>query len=491
MTVPDWLDESFASTRAPMTITDRQDKPAASSRAGQLSRRLADAVYVILLWALVLLAGWHLARHEIYWDWSSTGRNVLSTESLEVLSALQSPLTLRVFVAPDHPLVREIEQVLMRYRRASDKVKVDYIDPIRAPELAREFDVRLLGQLVLDYQGRRESLARLDEPTLTNAIARLSQTRAPWIALLEGHGERSPSGGTGRDIGRLGQWLEQRGFRLQPVDLARLSRIPTNTDVLVLSTPSIALFPGEAEALIDYVSAGGNLLWLLDPGDWLGFAPLAEALGIERLPGQIVDAAGSAFDVAAPNVAVVADWPAHALWQGLGAPAFFPGAVAFAPDLASRLAPDWQLVAELASGEQSWNETGPIRGKIARDADLGEQPGPLPFLLALKRAVPSALRAGGGAMAASALAEQRLVLVGDGDFLSNAALERGANRELGLRLLRWLGGEELMEAKADHNDQPLALTTGQAFAISLFALVILPLGFLLLALASVWRRRHG
>lgn len=455
------------------------------------SRRLADGVYVILLWALVLLAGWHLARHEIYWDWSSSGRNVLSGESLEVLSRLEAPLELRVFVSPNHPLAREIEQVLMRYRRASDLVSVAYIDPVRAPELARALDVRLLGQLVLEYQGRRESLARLDEATLTNAIARLSQTRAPWIALLEGHGERGPGGGSGRDIGRFAQWLEQRGFRLQPVDLARLSRIPANTDVLVLSTPSIALFPGEVEALIDYVASGGNLLWLLDPGDWQGFAPLAGALGIERLPGQIVDAAGSALGVDSPNVAVVADWPAHPLWQGLGAPAFFPGVQAFAPDSAARLAPNWQLVAELASSGQSWNETGAIRGKIGRDAELGEQSGPLPFLLAMTRPVPSALRASGGAMAASALAEQRLVLIGDGDFLSNAALERGANRELGLRLLRWLGGEELIGADAEVGEQSFVLTDAQALALGLFALVILPLGFLLLALGSYWRRRHG
>ncbi|WPL19582.1 gliding-associated putative ABC transporter substrate-binding component GldG [Thiorhodovibrio winogradskyi] len=463
---------------------------APNKRPSRVSRRLADAVYVVLLWTLVLLAGWHLARHEIYWDWSSAGRNRLSNESLEVLSALEAPLKVRVFIAPEHPLVREIEQILMRYRRASDLVRVEYIDPMRAPELARQHDVRLLGQMLLEYQDRHEPLVRLDETSLTNAIARLTLTQAPWIALLEGHGERSPGGGTGRDIGRFGQWLEQRGFRLQQIDLARLSRIPSNTDVLILSTPAIALFPGEVDALMDYVAAGGNMLWLLDPGDWLGFQPLADLLGIDRLPGQIVDAAGSAFDVAAPNVAVVSDWPSHPLWQGLGAPAFFPGVAAFAPESLASLAPSWQLVTALESSAQSWNETGPIQGKIAREPELGELAGPLPFALAMTRQVPSALRAGGSEMAASALGEQRLMLIGDGDFLSNAALERGANRALGLRLLRWLSGVELVATEASPDDAPLALTPGRAFVLSVLALVVLPFGFLLLALFAYWRRRH-
>ncbi|MBK1648174.1 GldG family protein [Rhabdochromatium marinum] len=453
-----------------------------------LGRRLADLVYVLLLMAVVVLAGWHLARHDIYWDWSSAGRNGLSRESLDVLAGLEAPLKLRVFVASDHPLAREIEQVLMRYRRASDQVQVEYIDPIHAPEQARHFDVQRLGQLVLEYQGRRESLIRLDEAALTNAIARLSLTQAPWIAILEGHGERSPSGGTGRDIGRLARWLEQRGFRLQQVDLARLSRIPSNTAVLLLSTPVIELFPGEVEALIEYVATGGNLLWLLDPGDWQGYEPLAQALGISRLPGQIVDASGDAFDVETPSVVVISDWPEHPLWQGLSAPAFFPGTLAFA----SGMAPAWQSITTLHSSEQSWNETGPIRGQITRDASRDEAPGPLTFAQILTRPVPNALRAGGAAaMDSSALGEQRLVLIGDGDFLSNAALERGANRALGLRLLRWLSGVELMLTNTQNTEPPLSLTPERAFALSLFALVMLPCGLLTLAVLTHWRRRHA
>lgn len=460
---------------------------------GAGARRLADLVYVLLLWTLVLLAGWHLARQPLYWDLTGSGRNRLNQHSLEQLRELQAPLEVRVFVAPEHPLAREIEQVLMRYRRASDLVHVEYIDPIRSPELAHEFDVRLLGQLVLEYRGRRERLSRLDEATLTHAIGRLTLARTPWIAVLEGHGERSPSSGTGRDIGRFAQWLEHQGFRLQTVDLARVSAIPANTDVLVLSVPVIDLFPGEVEALIDYVAAGGHLLWLLDPGDWRGFAPLAEAIGLRTLPGRIVDAAGSALGVDSPDEIVLGDWPDHPLWAGLGAPVFFAGVLAFAPDVDIGLAPGWQVLTGLQSSPLSWNETGPIQGRIARDPAAGEVAGPLPFALVVTREVSGTLRLGGAAMPASALAEQRVVVIGDGDFLSDAGLERGANRALGLRLVRWLSGLEPLATPGTGQEQqrPLALTPARALLLSVFALIVLPFGFLLCALLTYWSRRHS
>jgi len=110
-------------------------------------------------------------------------------------------------------VARAIEQLLARYRKHSAYLSVDYVDPQRFPERARDADVDLIGQLVLDYRGRRETLYSLGESPLTNAIARLTRPSSPWVAVLEGHGERAISGAAGADIGRFAQLLNQRGFR--------------------------------------------------------------------------------------------------------------------------------------------------------------------------------------------------------------------------------------------------------------------------------------
>ena len=477
----------------------------------RLQRLAADSLFALLLLSILLLAGWHTARHEHYWDWTSSGRNSLSSESIAVLGALEEPLHITVFAAPEHRVGRAAEQLLARYRQQRPDLLVDYADPQRFPEQARDANVQLIGQLVVDYQGRREMLSVLSESALTNAIARLTKPEAPWVAVLEGHGERAISGGAGPNLGRFAQLLHQRGYRLLPLDLARAPAIPTNVDLLLLSMPSIALFPGEAEALLDYVQAGGNLLWLMDPttpdDGLLGLESLAEQLGVRPLPGQIVDAAASEQGLDSPTFAIVEHWPEHPLGRGLTRAAIFPGSLAFS-DL---IAPDWQLATTLATGELSWNETGPVRGEIARDEGAGERPGPLALALVLTRPAPATATLAAAPASASApqpgpgpepapISEpdarpipeprQRIIIVGDGDFLSNAHLGNGINEALALRMVRWLAGREDLVSVPDpiSDTDSLILAPVRGWAIVGGGLFALPALLAALGIAIRWQR---
>jgi len=562
------IDEPRPVDRAP------DDEPRGSALIGDeprlrdwpgLQRLAADLLFALLLLGILLLAGWHAARHEHYWDWTSSGRNSLSSESIAVLDALEEPLHITVYAASEHRVGRAAEQLLARYRQQRPDLLVDYADPQRFPEQARDANVQLIGQLVLDYQGRRETLSVLNESALTNAIARLSRPRAPWVAVLEGHGERAISGGAGPNLGRFAQLLHQRGYRLLPLDLARAPAIPTNVDLLLLSQPSIALFPGEAEALLDYVQAGGNLLWLLDPTSpddgLLGLEPLAERLGLGVLPGQIVDAAASAHGLDSPTFAIVEAWPEHPLGRGLTRAAIFPGSLAFS----DRIAADWRLAATLATGNLSWNETGPVRGEIARDEGAGERPGPLALALVLTRpaaeaktlttasaatsppeqragqepaqrpgqepaqgpgqqpvqrpgqqpaqrpgqepdqrseqkADPGSTRAAPARPAAVPISapdqgsapkpQQRIIIVGDGDFLSNAHLGNGINEALALRLVRWLAGREDLVSVPDpiSDTDSIRLAPVRGWAIVGVGLFALPALLAALGIAIRWQR---
>jgi hypothetical protein len=449
-----------------------------------LSRRIADSVLVVLLMAVVLQAGWLAARHDRWWDWTSSARNSLSAETLAVLDDLGDGLRITVYAPEDHRISRAVEQLVMRYRRRRPDIVTEYIDPQRAPEAARADDVRLLGQLVLSYQGRRETLERLSEPTLTNAIARLMLEHRPWVGVLEGHGERSITGSAGPDLGRLGQLLVQRGYRLLPLDLARQPSIPENLDLLLLSTPSIALFPGEAEALVSYLEAGGNLLWLLDPGPMNGLEPVAAALGLEPLPGQIVDAAASRLKLDTPTTALVEEWPAHPLGEGMDGPALFPGSIAFA----GRVAPGWVLDTTLVTGPQSWNETGPVRGTIDQDPSLGEQRGPLPLALVLTRPRPARTAPSSASAAAD---EQRVIVVGDGDFVSNLYLDQGANRILGQRMVQWLSGRTGLVPVPERTLDTASFTLSPLRGTLIFAAALIGLPALLLGAGLVIRWRRG
>lgn len=436
---------------------DRQQQP------NRLERRIADGFFYALLAAAVLLAGWLSARDERYWDWTRTGRNTLSAESAQVVATLDAPLRITVFLDPGHPLAKRIEPLLARYRNAGARLEVRFLDPHLFPDQARAAEISLLGQTQLEYRNRRESLAELSETALTAAIARLARQHRPWVLFLEGHGERAWNGEAGTDIGRLGQVLQQRGYRLRALDLTAEQQIPPEADLVVLSTPAIALFPGETRHLTDYLSSGGNLLWLMDPGDLNGLEALADALGITPLPGVLVDANVQRLNIDDPRIVMIEDYPDHALTRGLTSPSLFPGSLAFLPVAA----PDWTVETPLQTLENSWNETSPIRGEISRSDGRSELPGPLPLALALTRTVSEGRT-------------QRLLLIGDGDFLSNAHLGNGANRTLGLRMMQWLTAPEGSEVPAATAaaDRMLQLSRSAVLVLGGGSLVVLPVLFL-------------
>jgi hypothetical protein len=442
-----------------------------------IERPLVDGLFVLLLLACVIAVGWLVARHDQYWDWTRERGNTLTPESLAIIQRLDSPLSLTVFVDQQTPLGQTIERLLARYRSALPGLQVRYLDPQRFPELAREARVINPGQIVLEYRGRRETLNEVGERAVTAAIARLATTNSPWVAVLEGHGERRIAGDGPADLGRFGQELKELGLLPRGLDLTVVPDVPANARLILLSLPEIALFPGEAEGLARYLDRGGNLILLLDPGPLNGLETVLYRLGVSLLPGAVVDNKTAEFAALPQTVAVISTFPDDSPGSGLKRPALLPGAVAFEP----RTAPGWTLAGTLNTGAESWNETGRTTGKVFHDEVVGEQAGPLPVILALTRP-----RGGDGR-------DQRVLLVGDGDFLSNAQLGAYGNRDLGLKLIRWVSGEEdLLPLPADPVPaEGLILGRTRRLVIGLGALVLLPGLFLVSGLIMRWVRSRG
>jgi ABC-type uncharacterized transport system involved in gliding motility auxiliary subunit len=87
--------------------------------------------------------------------------------------------------------------------------------------------------------------------------------------------------------------------------------------------------------------------------------------------------------------------------------------------------------------------------------------------------------------------EQRIVVIGDGDFLSNAYLGNGGNLALGLNIIQWLTHDDAFIAIQPKTapDQTLVLDRNAQIAISLGFLLVLPMALLIAGLA-IWLRRR-
>jgi ABC-type uncharacterized transport system involved in gliding motility auxiliary subunit len=245
----------------------------------------------------------------------------------------------------------------------------------------------------------------------------------------------------------------------------------------------VALPAGAVQALVAYVQDGGNLLWLRDPanGD-LGLDPLAKALGIQVLPGVLVDGSGAALGLDDPRLLAVGMYPPNPVTRGFQLATRFPQVAA----LARTGTGGWTATPLLRSSAQSWTEFHPIDSAhpsaIRYDATVGEFKGPLDFGFTLDRLSPSPDKR-----------EQRAVLVGDGDFLSNAYLGEGGNRALGERIFNWLLGDDALVDLPRNGvpDRILRIGQGELNLVSLGFMLVLPVLLLIAGGLIAWRRRRA
>ncbi|HET6586546.1 MAG TPA: GldG family protein [Oleiagrimonas sp.] len=439
----------------------------------------------LVILALVIAAGalGYLSTRQVWTaDWSNGQRASLSQASRAVLARLHGPVKITSYARPGNDQRRQITAFIARYQRFKPDITLNFVDPSLDPAATRAAGITVNGELVIDYQGRQRLLPQIDERHLTNALESLARGGARIVAFVTGDGERGASGQQPADLGNFVGQLEKRGIRAVPLNFAQVPQVPQGTSVVVLASPLTALPTGAVQALVTYVRDGGNLLWLADPGSGdLGLASLADTLGIQKLPGVLVDGQGTALGLSDPRLVAVALYPPQAITQGFKLSTLFPQVAA----LAQTSMGSWKVSPILRSSAQSWSEREPIddthTSTIRYDADQGDTKGPLNFGLALTRLSP-----GPGHR------QQRVVVIGDGDFLSNAFLGKGGNRAFGERVFNWLLGDDVLIGVPPRQaaSVPLALTQGGLNLFTIVFLVALPILLALIGLILGWRRRR-
>jgi ABC-type uncharacterized transport system involved in gliding motility auxiliary subunit len=444
--------------------------------------RLLDWLFTALVLAAALLLAFLSTRFGWQHDFSYAQRASLDARTVDLLKRMDAPVAITSYAPRDNELRRAISDFIARYQRIKRDVTLAFIDPDADPAATREAGISVNGELVIKYQGRSELLKLLTERELDNALVRLARPDAGLVAFLAGDGERAAEGKANADLGQFTAFLQAQGVRALPLNLSAGEHIAQNVDVLAIAGPRGTLAPPVVAQLIDYVERGGNLLWLTEPDENAGLEPLAKALSLHALAGTVVDGNGAALGIGDPSFVAISTYPQSAITRDFALTALFPQAAA----LAAVTGANWLQTPLLRTGQKSWTRICAIAkdqaATIAYDPAKGEIPGPLDLGFALSRLSPS-----------PAKKEQRAVVIGDGDFLSNAFLGNGGNREFGQRVFDWLLGDDALIDLSEKGapDRQLQLTQTQLGVIGLAFLLVLPMVLLLAGGVIWWRRRHA
>jgi len=446
----------------------------------RLQLRLQSGVFLILFIALLALLGWLSQRYPVSIDMSTNQRNSLSAETGRLLENIDQPLEVTLFVSPQNERKAALEKLFERYRRLQPNIRVNSLNPDLHPQLLRDHDIRYDGEVLLEYGGRNEKLAQITEANVSNAIQRLLRRGERWLVFLQGHGERNPYGEANHDYSLFATQLAGKGYTIENINLTQIGSIPDNTDILVLASPAVALLPGEVRLLQEYIDSGGNFLWLADPEQaYDGLELLGESLATGFVPGVIVDPTTQLMGLERIDFALIGEYPRHPITRNLHSLSLFPEAQAieFYDD------ESWQRKNFLQSSTRSWNETGEVTpGQVYNGDNDDEISGPLTIGMSLARSQPDTDTQAG---------EQRVVIVGDADFLSNAYLGNGSNLDIGLNLVNWLSHDDRLISISPRPapDTRLEMSAQAQLAVAIFFLMALPLGLLASGL-RIWLKRR-
>ena len=448
-----------------------------------MGERLLDWLFAALLLAAAVMVAFFSTRFGWQHDFSFAQRASLDARTQTLLERLDAPVSIVSYAPPDNQLRGAIADFVLRYQRVKSDIALTFIDPDTDPAATREAGIQVNGELVIRYKGRSEQLKVLTERELDNALLRLAREHERLVAFLAGDGERKPDSAGNGDYGNFGALLKAQGVRAISLTLTSDMHVPENVDALVIAAPSVPLADALVKELVDFVERGGNLLWLTEPGEKVGLDPLFKALSVRALPGVAVDGAGAEFGIGDPSFIAISTYPQNPITRGFALTTLFPQSVA----LAKVVQPQWNIGALLTTTAKSWTETGAIpkqgdKTTISFDENKGEFPGPLNIGLSLTRLSPTPTKR-----------EQRVVVIGDADFLSNAFLGNGGNREFGQRVFDWLLQDDELVDIPDKGapDRQLTMTQRVLSAISLILLLGLPALLLICGGAIWWRRRRA
>lgn len=434
----------------------------------------ANRTRPLLMCITLLLLAIVFSRVHFNQDMTSTSRHTLQTQSVSTLSLLKGRVDAEVFINPQDQQRVAIEALLLKYQNSSADFNFMFTDPALDPTRMRELDIAPGGEIFFHHKQRTQRITQVSEQAVTLALQRLAREQPRIASFITGHGERATVANNNGDLSVFSSQLQEAGFKVETIDLNNATTaLDADRGLLVIASPLHRFQPNETAIVLDYISRGGNLLWLTEPSSDDGLKALELELGIRRLAGVVVDLAAQKLQVERPDFAIVNHYAAHQATQGFSAVTLFPQATGL------ELEPnrEWRAAALLQAGEQAWTETGALSGEVAFGDDEREVSGPFPLILALERQ--------------KSAKKQRVLISGDGDFIADAWIGNGGNRDLGNRLFNWTADDATMIAVEYPvaADSQLQLTRGATIALFALALLLLP-GILFGAATRVWYQRH-
>lgn len=452
-------------------------------RARQTKYAAYAATYILVVIAISVVANLLGNRYNKSYDATANKRYSLSEQTAKIVKGLKQDATITYFNAGTR--FREGKDLLEEYKNLSPKVKVEYVDPDKNPQLAREAGIRSLGTAVVQIGGKKEEAKSMTEEGITGAFIRDLKSTTRTVCFASGSGEHQISDSEREGFSRLKDALASDNYETQGVDLLQKAEVPGNCTVLVVGGPTRNYEQPQVDAIKKFVESGGRAFFMLSPPLKVGRFQIAENDALTNLLQGWGVTAGKELILdlnpigqmvgLGPEVALVSSYTSQPIVNDIKRTATgFP----LSRPLEIKNT-DKTTVEKLFDSSDTSVATTNLNSARVDVNDPKNRKGPL------------TLAAAGTYSTGKEGTQGRFVVVGSGDWADNQYINFNGNADLAMNAVNWLSSDEdliSIRPKAPE-DRRVTMTQRQFNLVLITAQFVLPLIIIIGGVGVWWKRR--
>jgi ABC-type uncharacterized transport system involved in gliding motility auxiliary subunit len=441
-------------------------------------------VYILVILAVIVAANFLADRYNKSFDATANKRYSLSDQTKKVVGDLKQDVTIRYFDRSTG--MQNAKDLLDRYATLSPKLKIQYVDLLKNPTLARAANVTREGEAVVEVGARREDAKTFDEEGVTGALIRALKGGEREVCLVTGHGEhRLDDSSQSAGFSGFQTVVERNNYKVQGINLLQKAEVPADCTVLVVAGPTGDYIQPEVDAIKKYVEGGGRALFLLDPplklgsrqvGDNQALSDLLDSWGVTADKDLLLDeSAASQLLGGGPEAPVIMQYDSHPIVNDLtNISTAFP----LSRSLETKNTGKTTITKLFSTSSDSFATSNLASAEIRIDPSKDKHG---PFTLAVAGTYTTGKPAGEG----------RFVVIGNSAWASNQALGFSGNRNLLLNTVNWLSSDEDLIAirPKEPEDRRITLTRAQFRMVQTTSQFFLPL-IVIFGGVMVWLKRR-
>ena len=440
--------------------------------------------YILIVIAVIVVANVLAERYNKSYDTTSNKRYSLSDQTAKIVKGLKQNATITYFNQSTH--FRDGKDLLDEYANLSPKVKVEYVDPDKSPQAAREAGIRDFGTAVVQIGAKKEAAKSMTEEGITGAFIRDLKSGTRTVCFVSGSGEHQLDDSDRSGLSHFKDLLTKDNYQSKTISLLLQADVPADCTALVVAGPTRNYEQPEVDAIKKYVENGGRALLMLDAPIKAGRSEIADndALatvlqnwGVTLDKNLILDLnpIGQLVGLG-PQVALVTSYESQPIVSEMkGTATGFP----LSRSLNIKSTTDKTSVQKLFDSSSSSLATSNLSSPAVNVKDPKNQKGPM------------TIAAAGTCNTGKENSQGRFVVVGSSSWLDNGFINFDGNGDLALNTVNWLSSDEdlISIRPKEREDRRITMTHAQLGWVKATSQFLLPGIVVIVGIGVWWRRR--